>query len=239
MAKTNKHEAMSAARQRSERIYETLRARICTNRYPPETLLREEDLAKEFEVSRTPIRRVLSMLEHDEFVTVRHGVGNIVTKVEPERLAEVYSVRMILAQAAGECFSTPFTAQAVEQMHRGHADFLALTPGDVVGFGEANIRYYMNLTGQVENACLRKLQRQLFFQTSRMWLISIPALDWAETLAAVAHEIEELIRVMELQDPVGLALVMRNHIFMSRRRVLAGLGLGLGLGLDSEAQPAN
>ncbi|TQV68080.1 GntR family transcriptional regulator [Denitrobaculum tricleocarpae] len=43
----------SAARQRADAIYEEIRKRICTNRYPPETRLHEEALASEFSVSRT------------------------------------------------------------------------------------------------------------------------------------------------------------------------------------------
>ena len=225
MAESRQVEERSAARQRADAVYETIRDRICTNCYPPGSVLREEDLARDFSVSRTPIRRVLSMLEHDGLVTARHGVGTIVTAVEPEQQVEVYTVRMILAQAAGDCYRVPFPPETIEQLRDSRRAFLALTEGDVVGFGETNIRYYMALTGLVENSCLRRLQRALFFQTSRMWLISLPNLPWAETIAAVADELDELIRVIRLEDPIGLGLVTRNHIFMSRRRVLAGLGV--------------
>ena len=216
------------ASERNEATYRKIRDRICTNRYPPETVLHEEELAEEFSVSRTPIRRVLSMLQHDGLVRVRHGVGNIVTAVDPAQQVEVYSVRMVLAQAAGNDFRLPFPAEIIEQLTRSRREFLDLDEGDVVGFGETNIRYYMALTGLVQNSCLRELQRKLFFQTSRMWLISLPSMPWVETLAAVADELEELIRVIRLEDPIGLGLVMRNHIFMSRRRVLIGLGIPPG-----------
>ncbi len=45
------------ARARFERIYTLLRERICLLDYPPGMRLREEDLAEEFDTSRTPIRR--------------------------------------------------------------------------------------------------------------------------------------------------------------------------------------
>jgi AraC-like DNA-binding protein len=50
----------SPARERLERIYATIRDRICLLEYQPGERLSEEQLAAEFAVSRTPIRRVLS-----------------------------------------------------------------------------------------------------------------------------------------------------------------------------------
>ena len=87
----------SAPQQRIVAIYQEVRYRICTNRYPPDTVLREEVLAKEYDVSRSPIRRVFSMLEHEGLVEIKHGIGTIVTRIEPDQLAEVYEVRLILA----------------------------------------------------------------------------------------------------------------------------------------------
>jgi DNA-binding GntR family transcriptional regulator len=228
MASSRQVDGRTAARQRTESIYEEIRARICTNRYPPESVLHEAVLAQDFSVSRTPIRRVLSMLEHDGLVTARHGVGNIVTAVDPEQLVEVYTVRMMLAQASGDYYRVPFSPEAIEQLQHSRQEFIALEEGDVIGFGETNIRYYMMLTGLIENSCLRKLQQALFFQTARMWLISLPSLPWADTIAAVADELDELIRVMRLEDPIGVGLIARNNIFMSRRRILAGLGISVG-----------
>ncbi|WP_282609552.1 GntR family transcriptional regulator [Pelagibius sp. Alg239-R121] len=218
----------SAARQRADAIYEEIRNRICTNRYPPETALHEVELATEFSVSRTPMRRVLSMLEHDDLVTARHGVGTIVTAVEPERLVEVYTVRMILAQAAGDYFRLPFPPESIQRLLEVREVFLGLDEGDVIGFGDANLQYYLPVIDLIENGCLREMHRTLFYQTTRMWLLSLPTMPWAETMAAVADELEELVRVIKLEDPIGLGLVMRNHIFMSRRRVLAGLGIAPG-----------
>ena len=228
MESSQQYDDRSAARQRADAIYEEIRNRICTNRYPPETALREEELAAEFSVSRTPMRRVLSMLEHDGLVTARHGVGTIVTAVEPERLVEVYTVRMILAQAAGDYFRLPFPPESIRRLLDVREVFLALDEGDVIGFGDANLQYYLPVIDLIENGCLRETQRTLFYQTTRMWLLSLPTMPWAETMAAVADELEELVRVIKLEDPIGLGLVMRNHIFMSRRRVLAGLGIAPG-----------
>lgn len=217
----------SNAHARKGVIYRTLRDRICSIEYPPGTRLRETDLAEEFSVSRTPMRNVLTTLEHDGLLDVKHGVGNIVSLVEPEQLVEIYTVRMMLAQSAGDFFASPFPPGTLEQFIGYKQAFQALEAGDVVGFGRVNIRYYTGLTALITNTCLRDTMLRLFFQTSRMWLVSLPSLDWEEVITAVADELDELIRLIRLEDPIGLGLAARNHIFMSRRRILEGLGIPL------------
>ena len=91
----------SPARERFERIYRTLRDRICLLDYPPGTRLSEEELADEFATSRTPIRRVLARLEIEGLVKARHGVGTIVTDIDIEELTQVYHLRMELAVLIG------------------------------------------------------------------------------------------------------------------------------------------
>ena len=73
-------------------------ASACSN-IRPAARLSEEELAQEFEISRTPVRRVLARLESEGLIEARHGVGTIVTDVEIEELAQVYHLRLELARA--------------------------------------------------------------------------------------------------------------------------------------------
>ncbi len=194
---------------------------------PPGSILRETELAEEFNISRTPIRHVLTTLEHDGFLLVKHGVGNIVSEIEPRELVEIFTVRMILWQSAGDFFVSPFPDGTVERFAEYKACFQSVQAGDVVGFGRANSLYYTGLTDLITNRTLRDTMLKLFFQTSRMWLVSLPALDWEEVITAVSNELDELRRLISLEDPIGLGLAARNHVFMARRRILEGLGMRL------------
>src|SRR4051794_16254292 len=88
--------------ERFQFMYTQLRDRICTNRYPPGTILSETELATEFGVSRTPLRRVLQRLSYDGLVEIRNGVGNYVTDVDTRTVADLYRLRMRLAELIGE-----------------------------------------------------------------------------------------------------------------------------------------
>ena len=81
----------SASRERFERLYRTIRDRICLFEYPPGGRLSEEELAKEFSTSRTPVRRVLARLEADGLIEARHSVGHFVTSFQLDELMQLDS----------------------------------------------------------------------------------------------------------------------------------------------------
>ncbi len=203
--------------QRIAAIYQEIRYRICTNRYPPDTVLREEVLAKEYAVSRSPIRRVFSMLEHEGLVEIRHGIGTLVTRIEPDQLADVYAVRLILTGAMGPFIEMPIAPHVRDFFNRCGDEFLALEKGDTIGFAETNIRYFTAVTELVANITLREIQQKLFFQTSRMWLLLLPSMPWEQTLKTVHDETMEVVHRIDAGDPIGLSYAIRNHIFESQQ----------------------
>src|SRR5438045_8251938 len=98
---------ISVSRERFERIYRTIRDRICLIEYEPGRRLAEEDLAREFGVSRTPVRRVLARLESEGLLESRHGVGTFVIDVDLDALLPVYQLRMELAGLMGKLDPLP------------------------------------------------------------------------------------------------------------------------------------
>src|SRR5690242_16727137 len=58
----------------SMRVYDVLRQRIATRQYAPGIRLTEAEIAKEFEISRTPVRQALHRLAVEGLVEVKNGV---------------------------------------------------------------------------------------------------------------------------------------------------------------------
>ncbi|WP_172329515.1 GntR family transcriptional regulator [Mangrovicoccus sp. HB161399] len=216
-------DAAAGGGHRPEQIYAALRQRICTNRITPGETLREEVLAKEFDVSRSPIRRALAKLEHEGLVEVRHGVGTRVTEIDKAALAGIYEIRMMLWVQTGPYFQKDLPADLADRLEGHLAAFRALEPMDLHGFADVNVRYYLDFTSCVANECLREMHRSLFFSTSRMWLIQLPMVDWAEMIASIGSEIEDMMRAIRANDPDGLGYIARNAIATN---VVPYLGIG-------------
>ena len=63
---------------RAEVAYHILKDRIMSNQAPSGTLLSEVALTKELNMSRTPFREALKILESEDLVEIIDGVGSFV-----------------------------------------------------------------------------------------------------------------------------------------------------------------
>lgn len=203
---------------RAERIHETVRERILTNRYPPGTTLREGELAEEFGVSRSPIRRAFARLEEARLLEIRHGVGALVTEIQTEDFFAAYDVRMLLLAQSGPYFVSPFPADAPAFFAECRDRFLSLEEGDVIGFAQVNNVYFIGALNLIRNEYLRDIQIRLFYDTARMWNVKLPEIDWAETVSDVIRDIDSVIHAIKGQDTVGLAFVLRNSLWTAKAR---------------------
>jgi DNA-binding GntR family transcriptional regulator len=212
------------ARMRFEAIHAEIRERICLLHYPPGHTLSEAELAREFGISRTPIRRVLQRLEYEGLVESRHGIGTIVTLVDRQALTEIDSLRMKLAEISGEMTLLPLE-DGIGRLERLFDRCGELrTRVDVDEFGRINIAVQQEVSRSIGNVPLREVSDRLFFQTSRMWLQLLPRMDWAEEVAAFSSEITDLLQAAEMNDLPSLHFARRNHISMNRARMKGYFG---------------
>ena len=81
-------------------LAETIRENIITQVYAPGRALREADLAKQFEVSRIPLREAFRRLEAEEYVEIHPYRGAIVTPITVDDGVEIAEMRSALLQLA-------------------------------------------------------------------------------------------------------------------------------------------
>src|SRR5690606_8270427 len=160
--------ADEGARGRFDRIYHVLRTRICLLDYPPGSRLREEDLAEEFGVSRTPVRRVLVKLEAEGLLRSVHGVGTIVTDIDVDELVEVYDLRVELAELVGKLSPVVVSDELVSRFRaiRDRCDQL-VRKGDLREFSEVNMELFHLFNSLTCNEPLREISERLYYQTAR------------------------------------------------------------------------
>lgn len=74
-------------------IYEEIKSQIINLDLLPGTKVKEEDLAKEFNISRTPIRGVISRLVKDSLLEVKPQKGTYVSKIDLSKINDYIYVR--------------------------------------------------------------------------------------------------------------------------------------------------
>src|SRR5258708_16162880 len=95
-----------------EFLYAELRSGILKGEYKPGSVLRQEDIAQKFEVSRVPVREALSKLEAEGFLALRPRRGYAVISLNPDEISEIFDLRMIIESHAGQ----------IATKHRSEAD---------------------------------------------------------------------------------------------------------------------
>jgi DNA-binding GntR family transcriptional regulator len=210
-----------SARARAERIYRTLRDRICLLDYPPGARLSEEELAVEFEISRTPLRKVLARLEAEGLIASQHGVGTIVTDVDVEALAQVYALRMELAALLGRLDPVPFGPARIARIRAMIAECDAIAgQGDARAFAALNMAFVQEVGQLTGNRPLREISERLYLQVARVVVTMMPDLGRAAEFRAFRQEMAEVLAAAETGDWEAIGDIRRAHISMSFTRML-------------------
>lgn len=211
---------LSVSRERYERIYLTIRDRICLLEYEPGQRLAEEDLAREFGVSRTPLRRVLSRLETEGLLESRHGVGTFVTDVDLDRLLPVYRLRMELAELIGKLEPVPRSEADLARVRQllDRCDAMIDDPHPKA-LARLNMDFFHELSAMTGNEPLRDISQRLYFLTHRIWVKSIPRLNLRDEFVVFRREMADILAAMEIGDLEAVGHIRRSHISMSVKRL--------------------
>jgi DNA-binding GntR family transcriptional regulator len=207
-------------RQRFKQIHRRLQERITLLHYPPGTRLDLDALAREFEVSRTPIRSVLQRLEHEGMVQTRHGVGTRVSEIDYHHLREATLLRMHLAELIGILDPLPASQETLETLDGVAARLRAIDAApDYEAFSRADLSLHACVRGIIGNVPLRRTYDELFFRAVRMWFSFLPRVDWPREVGALVQHVELTRRALEHGDAKAVGYITRNAISDSLVRI--------------------
>jgi DNA-binding GntR family transcriptional regulator len=117
--------------------YEQIRQAIVEGRYHAGQRLVEKRLGEEFDVSRTPIREALRMLESEGLVVSLPNKGSVVRPLTAQDIYDIYELRVRLESLAAERAARNPTPEQREVLASANADFAAILPTFVANDLEA------------------------------------------------------------------------------------------------------
>ncbi|MGN8119230.1 GntR family transcriptional regulator [Labrys sp. 22185] len=213
------HQAPSP-RQRFAAIHQTLRNRICLLIYPPGAALSEAELAREFGVSRTPMRRVMQALENEGLIETTPSVGSMVTAVDLRALRDAYSLRIKLAELLGELSPATTFTRTIATLRELAAECTPLVVDhDVRALAQISHRLQDEILQLSGNAEYRIISEVLYYKTIRAYLQILPELNWSPEILSQAEEIGEIIASLEACDVKAVGFIRRNHIARTLNRI--------------------
>ena len=209
------------ARNASVAATELIRAAIMDGRLEPGRRLKEEELARELGISRTPVREALLFLQAEGLVESAPNRGATVRSYEPEEIEDTYDLRALLEGHAARRSAMRISEAEVRRLHESNERFALLKAGDAVAELIAE-----NLV--FHNAILEAAGSERLGQMVRK-VIELPlvykSFYWysAEQKRMSGHYHEQLAIALEARDAERAELVMKEHVFEARDFLLAKL----------------
>ena len=131
-----------------EEVAELLRQRIFNRELAPGSWIDELKIAKDYGISRTPLREALKVLATEGLVTMKVRRGAYVTEVSEQDLNEVYHLLSLLESDAAGVVAAKATDAQLDELKALHQQLEATvrpSKTDREKFFELNERFHMTL----------------------------------------------------------------------------------------------
>jgi DNA-binding GntR family transcriptional regulator len=196
-----------------KKIYQTIRKRILYMEYKPGQILNEKILAKEFGISRSPIKDVLNHLEWEEFVMVIPRTGSMVTEIEFSKVMNIYQVRFEIeafeARLAGDRFSSKHS-EKLKILHDSCTKLLVKENHEALVKIDTSLRDIIH--DAAGNPVLAKLSDRLYWQTFRLWFTILNTGDWQEEVTAVINELKNILEFFSVDNIKKMEEIRKNQL---------------------------
>ena len=207
-----------------ERVYRGLRDAILNGTFMPGEMLRQEDVAAQLGVSRSPLREALPRLQAEGIVVLHPRRGYAVATLNPKDVAEAFDLRILLETELGRRSIQARTADDVQRV-----DEIVARMGELTRrAGGADRTAWFNLNADFHAALLAPADcphHLRALQTTRNVMEAYVRAEVGFTgdLEHAQAEHGELAAAFEAGDVAPFLDLIRHHSIHTRDRLLAGL----------------
>ena len=188
-----------------------LRDAIVGGELRPGERLKEAALAESFELSRTPGREALRVLQIEGLVEFAPNRGATVRSYSVDDLREIYSLRALLEGHAARRAAQWMTPETLDRLHAMCERFATLraTDAPVLELVAENLAFHkaiMDAAGspRLADIARRVVEMPLIYRTYRWYS--------PEQRQHAEREHFQLLRAFEVHDAERAELVMKHHI---------------------------
>ncbi|HHV43232.1 MAG TPA: GntR family transcriptional regulator [Firmicutes bacterium] len=196
----------------SEHIYEDLKRRIITGEIAPGTLLSQGQLAKDYGVSRTPVRDALQRLEQDQLVSNLPKKGALVRAANFTEAVEVTRIRQVLEAYAVRAATVHLTAERRKELAEHLARMAEAMETEEIGlFYDLERQWHEEL---IKTAGNRRLEQVLITlvdplceKSYRSYIRSVP-----DSIVVMYEDHNRIFKTMVEKDAEAAGSLMAQHV---------------------------
>jgi DNA-binding GntR family transcriptional regulator len=205
----------------AEQAYVRLRHEILTCVLSPGQVVSERELARRYEVSKTPIREALTQVCHDGLMQRLPGRGYMVAPITIKDVRDLFDLRLILEVTAAErAAQHPSPAQIAVLAEMSSISYRLDDLESHVLFLKANRSFHLALAEAAENHRLVETLEGLMIEMDRLFHLGLRLRDSSEEMR---QEHQEVVAALESGDVEGIKSAITEQIMTSRDRILEAI----------------
>jgi DNA-binding GntR family transcriptional regulator len=205
-------------RSRADFVFESLRDAIADGRIAVGERVREEEIARDLGVSRTPVREALQRLQQRGLLVFGAGRGLVVAELSQHQVLQLYAMREILEGSAARFAAQHATAADVTILYRLQKELADAKPDALL---------LVTLNRRFHQAIYEAAYNQYLLQTLNMLHDSFALLHNA-TFRVPSRRFESdeehrrIVVAIEKRDPDAAEEAAREHIRQAQRTRFEG-----------------
>jgi DNA-binding GntR family transcriptional regulator len=202
-------------------VYDNIYERLMSLEIAPGARIAIDVLARELDISQTPVREALSRLEREGLVRKAHLIGySAAPQLTRKQFEDLYAVRLLLEPEGSRLAALNMSDAALADIEAAAADMMAGSPPV-----DRNSRYsrFARADAHFHDAILRIAGNNVMRQAlsgQHVHLHIFRLMFHARVTAEALDEHDRLLVAFRNRNPQAAEQAMRDHILRSRDRLL-------------------
>ena len=195
---------------KTEDVYEILKRRIIELDYEPGQVLNEVDVAEEFDLSRTPIRKAFHQLNNDNLLNIIPRFGAQVAPIDFMYMKSVFEVTRVLDPFAARLAVDRITDEQIKELDAIMERLKTYNIDE--DYQKAIIddqRFHDIIFESSGNPCLQETLLNLHNHTERLWHYSKRYFD---TMDLFVDSLGKIVDAIKAKDGNKAEEYAREHI---------------------------
>lgn len=212
-------EASIKLKSLSDQLYEYLSNSIIEGKIKPGEKLVENDLGRQFGISRSPIRECFRILESEGLITIHPRKGTFVRELTSKDIEDVFPVRASL-----ESLAAKLAVPNIKEKEIGiFSDLIikmeeSLGNGDIKSFLRFNFEFHSIFikasNNQVLEKTLKNLGKGLWLRIAFLYYQAPEGLNYSNSM----HK--KIVRAFQRKDVQSVQRLVEEHIDHAKRQLL-------------------
>lgn len=197
---------------------DALRRRIISGEFREGESLNQVAIAREYAISRIPLREAMRQLEVEGLLVFQPGKGAVVSELSLNEIGEVIDLRAKIEPDLLSRAIADLTIADLDEANQILEEYeTSLKKGEVEAWGKYNWRFHSTLYAPSSRAITMGILQNLHHLNERYAKVQISITHW-EKRAAQEHR--EILEACRKRDRRNAATLLRRHILTAGEALL-------------------